>query len=148
MSKYTTEPIDYTGCHPVIAEHLKRGEAILCRVRDSKDFDWSKDLFMVNTCTTDIGGRFYYLGFFQKTRGRCSFAHAEPVPVKRKVLMSAEKAVVKLIENGWKLSGFGDRLFINGYTTIYLNALWTLTGREKTSEMMSYPDYLFEEVDD
>ena len=30
MKKYNTKPIDFTGCHPVIAEHLKRGEAIEC----------------------------------------------------------------------------------------------------------------------
>ena len=30
MKKYKTKPINFEGCHPVIAEHLKRGEAILC----------------------------------------------------------------------------------------------------------------------
>ena len=35
MKKYNTKPIDFTGCHPVIAEHLKRGEAIECRVWDT-----------------------------------------------------------------------------------------------------------------
>ena len=34
MKKYNTKPIDYTGCHPVIAEALKRGEAIECFVSD------------------------------------------------------------------------------------------------------------------
>ena len=28
MKKYNTRPIDFTGCHPVIAEALKRGEAM------------------------------------------------------------------------------------------------------------------------
>ena len=32
MKKHTTKPIDFTGCHPVIAEALKRGEAIKCKV--------------------------------------------------------------------------------------------------------------------
>jgi hypothetical protein len=31
--KYKTKPIDYTGCNPIIAEHLKRGEAIWCEVQ-------------------------------------------------------------------------------------------------------------------
>ena len=35
MKKYNTKPIDFTGCHPVIAEALKRNEAIKCRVWDS-----------------------------------------------------------------------------------------------------------------
>ena len=34
--KYNTRPIDFTGCHPVIAEALKRGEEIECRVWDCK----------------------------------------------------------------------------------------------------------------
>ena len=33
--KYNTRPIDYTGCHPVIAEALRRHEDIKCRVWDS-----------------------------------------------------------------------------------------------------------------
>ena len=32
MPIYDTKPIDYTGCHPVIAEYLKRGEMVKCRV--------------------------------------------------------------------------------------------------------------------
>ena len=36
MKKYNTKPIDFTGCHPVIAEHLKRGEAIECLVWDEE----------------------------------------------------------------------------------------------------------------
>ena len=34
--KYNTRPIDFIGCHPVIAEHLKRGEEIECLVWDNK----------------------------------------------------------------------------------------------------------------
>ena len=36
MKKYNTRPIDFTGCHPVIAKALKRGEEIKCRVWDNK----------------------------------------------------------------------------------------------------------------
>lgn len=42
--KYTTKPIDYTGCDPIIAEHLKQGLAILCR--DSYDYE----AFVVGYC--------------------------------------------------------------------------------------------------
>ena len=34
MKKYKTKPINYTGCHPVIAKALKRNEAIECKVWD------------------------------------------------------------------------------------------------------------------
>lgn len=36
MPKYKTKKIDYTGCHPVIAKHLQRGDAILCHVWDNE----------------------------------------------------------------------------------------------------------------
>ena len=36
MKKYTTKPIDFTGCHLVIAEALRSGEEIKCRVWDNK----------------------------------------------------------------------------------------------------------------
>ena len=39
MEKYKTKPIDFEGCHPVIAEHLRRGEAILCRVPGGKTME-------------------------------------------------------------------------------------------------------------
>jgi len=35
MKKYKTKPIDYTGCDPVIAEHLQRGEMIACHCFDA-----------------------------------------------------------------------------------------------------------------
>lgn len=141
MPKYTTEPIDYTGCHPVIAEHLKRGEAILCRVREYdhstpevsyvhayiKKFPWG-----YNTISLD--------GYYTTCK------YAEPISVKRRVLMSAEKAVVKLIENGWKLSPDCTEIQKPG-TGLILECLKEREGMER-SMLEFYPDYLFEEVDD
>ena len=142
MTKYTTEPIDYTECHPVIAEHLKRGEAILCRVRDEYCSEWRYD-FLVSGYSK--GKRLQYSGWF-KGRTENSFQYAEPIPVKRKVLMSAEKVVVKLIENGWKLSPDCTEIQKPG-TGFILECLKKFEGMEQSS-LELYPDYLFEEVDD
>lgn len=146
MPKYTTEPIDYTGCHPVIAEHLKRGESILCRVRDIKDFDWNRNNFMVESYSNKIG-KFVYLGYFPSSYCGTSFVYAEPIPIKRKVLMSAEKAVVKLIENGWKIDTDGR---VNSPTETkdyyYLSELKRKEGKN-WDICKGYPDYLFEEID-
>lgn len=142
MPKYTTEPIDYANCHPVIAEHLKRGEAILCRVRDSSEAAW-KDGFMVSGYRNRGVTQLRYTGWF--VDGKCnSFCYAEPIPAKRKVLMSAEKAVVKLIENGWKLSEDGKRLKsdIQEVSTLYLKRN---EGLETTAFLHNY---LFEEVEE
>lgn len=35
--EYETVPKDYTGCHPVIADHLKRGLKIKCNVYDTRE---------------------------------------------------------------------------------------------------------------
>ena len=139
MPKYTTEPIDYTGCHPVIAEHLKRGEAILCRVwgYGTKE-EWQDQ--KPERVIAFKGGRYPYTTL--DSAG--SWRNAEPIPVKRKVLMSAEKAVVKLIENGWKVSEDGKRLKGSSQevSTLYLKRN---EGLETTAFL---PNYLFEEVDD
>jgi len=34
-AKYNTKPIDYSGCHPAIAEYLRKGEQIECIVWNS-----------------------------------------------------------------------------------------------------------------
>jgi len=39
MTKYETKNIDYDLCHPDIADTLKKGQAILCRVWDSNKND-------------------------------------------------------------------------------------------------------------
>ena len=74
MKRYNTRPIDFTGCHPVIAEALKRGEAIECLVWGNKD-----DKKEVWICRYKGGSDFPYLseiGVFWK--------HAEPIARKVK----------------------------------------------------------------
>ena len=145
MTKYTTEPIDYTECHPVIAEHLKRGEAILCRVTDDYCNNWVVN-FMVSGYRKH--SPFHYSGWFIGGDGNVyAYAYAEPIPIKRKVLMSAEKVVVKLIENGWKIGTNGRICHPTGPKDYYLSELKLNEG--KGCEIYkSLPDYLFEEVDD
>lgn len=143
MTKYTTEKIDYTGCHPVIAEHLKRGESILCRVRDAYSTEWQHS-FMVSGYRKYSA--YHYSGWYIKGEGKKSYTFAEPIPTKRKVLMSAEKAVVKLIENGWKLSPDCTEIQKPG-TGLILECLKKFEGMEQSS-LELYPDYLFEEVED
>ena len=42
MKKYNTRPIDFTGCHPVIAEALKRGKSVECFVYDSPSCEYKR----------------------------------------------------------------------------------------------------------
>ena len=143
MPKYTTEPIDYTGCHPVIAEHLKRGESILCRVwgyGTKEEWKYQEPERVI----AFKGGQYPYTTL--DSAG--SWKNAEPISTKRKVLMPAEKAVVKLIEYGWKIDTDGR---INSPTETkdyyYLSELKRKEGKNQDI-CKGIPDYLFEEVDD
>lgn len=91
--KYPTKNINYDGCHPVIAEHLQRGEMILCKVWDgdkppTPSEEWvlcyQKDSsYSYSTNTGDI------------------FNNAEPVVQKRTVVKKASVIVQWLEENGY-----------------------------------------------
>ena len=139
MSKYTTEPIDYTGCHPVIAEHLKRGETILCKVRDREGDNWI-DSFMVYGYRKDA--YYPYSGCLPGIDDNV-YKYAEPIAKTRKVLISPEKAVIKLIENGWKVQG---NQLIEGRSIVFIESLSDYAGEEVKTPW--FPDYLFEEVED
>ena len=97
MKKYTTKPIDFTGCHPVIAEHLKRGEEIECEVWD----------------TTGMGsGVGFVVGYFASDaypyRTRVdAFRYAEPIARKVKRVMPPERAIPVLIAEGWRFNASG-----------------------------------------
>lgn len=93
MSKYKTKPIDFTGCDPVIAEHLKRGEAVLCKVGQSDT-------------------RAYVTGYDRrepfpyKVDGN-AYKHAEPIEIKLYWRKASE--IVKWLEdNGWTPDFNGD----------------------------------------
>ena len=91
MKKYNTKPVDYTGCHPVIAEHLKQGEAIECFVHDSPARG-----HMRYWVVAYLRGQTYPY----KTTGE-AFRYAGPIPIKVKRIMPPERAIPALIAGGW-----------------------------------------------
>ena len=98
--KYNTKPIDFTGCHQVIAEHLKRGEAIECRVWNYK-----------GTCEEVL----WVVSYWDKTyvtegivECDVEWEHAEPIPIKVKRIMPPERAIPVLIAEGWKFNSSGQ----------------------------------------
>lgn len=99
MNKYTTKPIDFTGCHPVIAEHLKRGEQILCRVYDN-NWNSGSEGFVYNYIA---GGNYPYIvvGNYYK--------RAEPLirHEKAKRIMTADRAIPILFAMGYKFDDSG-----------------------------------------
>ena len=101
MKKYNTRPINFAGCHPVIAEHLQRGEAIECFVWDNLRKEEGSG-FVVG----------YYPG--QQYPYRCDnngvsvWSHAEPILRKARRIMPPERAIPTLIAGGWRFDDHGD----------------------------------------
>lgn len=100
--KYNTRPIDYTGCHPVIAEHLKLGEEIKCWVWD-KDYDEKPN----SCCEVWIVRYWQTAAYPYRTAGDTYFRYAEPIPIKVRRIMPPERAIPVLIAGGWKFSADG-----------------------------------------
>ena len=137
MKKYNTKPIDFTGCHPVIAEALKRGEAIECRVWGS-DKGCHKNKFVIRyragfTCPYETHDWFY--------------KHAEPIPIKVKRIMPPERAIPTLIAEGWR---FNSRGSIAGPSSILTPYQFSFMGASLDGEAgcFNWPPCIIEEVED
>ena len=140
MKKYTTKPIDFTGCHPVIAEHLKRGEAIECWVWDF----------------TSMSGRVeIVVGYSANNKYpyRCDngsiYRNAELIPVKVKIkrIMPPERAIPVLIAEGWSFDDSGNLV---GYKkNSILTTLFKLMGKPLSdTKVWDWPSCIIEEVED
>ena len=141
MKKYTTKPIDFTGCHPVIAEALKRGEAIKCKVWDNKG-DVKKGVWI---CRYKARSGFPYLsedgvfGMFWK--------HAEPIPLKVKRIMPPERAIPVLIAEGWKFKSSGSIMGPSSILTPYQVSLMG-TSLDGEAGDFRWPPCIIEEGED
>ena len=138
MKKHTTKPIDFTGCHPVIAEALKRGEAIECWV-------W----YDINT---DKKIR-YVVGYWSKTyvsEGIVEWDYAEPIPIKAKIkrIMPPERAIPVLISEGWSFDDSGNLV---GCGISIMTVMFRLMGKQLSDPealMYAWPFCIIEEVED
>ena len=135
--KYNTRPIDYTGCHPVIAEHLKRGEAIECWVSDSFERPCegnSPRKFVVQYLA---GQKFpYYIN-------GDVYKFAEPIPQKTSRIMPPERAIPVLIANGWAFDKHGA--LIGGPYSI-VPQMFAKMGLPLEDNSWKWPDCIIEEV--
>ena len=137
MKKYNTRPADFAGCHPVIAEHLKRGEAIECRVGES-DKGCHKNKFVIRyraelTCPYETYDWFY--------------KHAEPIPLKVKRIMPPERAIPVLIAEGWKFTSAG---YLTSPSCVLVPKMYALMGEDLDGEAseFAWPPCIIEEVED
>ena len=137
MNKYKTKPIDYTGCHPVIAIHLKRGEAILCRVWD----DCYKDAKEMYIYRFDRNAQFPY-----DSDGDCGL-HAEPVEIKtNRVVLDPIRLMMVLTEEGYKPGKYSFKNSSDYLPFVY--EMWALCGREvevSNTGQLEVDGYIFKE---
>ena len=133
--KYNTKPIDFTGCHPVIAEHLKRGEKIVCKVWDD-GHPREEIRFVVSYCHKTY-----------VSEGIIEWDHAEPLPRKVLRIMPPERAIQVLIAEGWKFSTSGELV---GRWPNILPVMFPFMGRVLAGEAVcfNWPPCIIEEVED
>ena len=142
MKKYTTKPIDFTGCHPVIAEHLKRGEAIECRVWDIKGMGGRVGIVVGYSASSENPYRC-------DNAGSSIYRHAEPIPIKTLRIMPPERAIPVLIANGWTYRSDGTMCSF-GKETIHIG-MFSLMGRsieDPYVRIREWPPCIIEEVED
>jgi len=141
MKKYNTRPIDFTGCHPVIAEHLKRGEAIECWVQDCEKP--SRQLRKEWVCSYSKEESRSY-----RTTEGLSWRYAEPIPLKVKRIMPPERAIPMLIAGGWRFNASGDMI---GPVYSVVTNMFKLMGKPLSDPKVSewkWPPCIIEEVED
>ena len=138
MKKYNTRPIDFTGCHPVIAEHLKRGEEIECRAWDNKGA--VKEEMWICRYKSSAG-----LPYRSETD--TPWKYAEPIPRKVSRIMPPERAIPVLIAEGWVFDDNGDLV---GYGNSVLITMFKLMGKPLSDPEVSawaWPSCIIEEVE-
>ena len=138
MKKYNTRPIDFTGCHPVIAEHLKRGEEIECRAWDNKGAA-KKEIWVCRYKSS--------AGLPYRSETDTPWKYAEPTPPKTRRIMPPERAIPVLIAEGWRFTSTG---FLTGPGCGVLPEMYALMGGDVDGEAneFAWPPCIIEEVED
>ena len=143
MKKYTTKPIDFTGCHPVIAEHLKRGEEIRCWAWDTDRAEKPRGCHEVWIVRFWQSADYPY-----RTTTDSFFRHAEPIPLKVKRIMPPERAIPVLIAEGLK---FDDNGNLVGCGISVMTSMFKLMGKplsDPKTSVYAWPFCIIEEVED
>ena len=138
MKKYNTRPIDFTGCHPVIAEHLKRGEEIECRALDNKGAV-KKEMWICRYKSS--------AGLPYRSETDTPWKYAEPVPRKATSIMPPERAIPVLIAEGLAFTSTG---WLVGPGCMLNPQMFALMGGDVDGDASNFawPSYIIEEVED
>lgn len=138
--KYNIKSIDYTGCHPVIAEHLRRNVAIECIVWDNQK-EAGEVVFVVGY---DAHRQYSYRG---GDKLATCWQFAEPITRKARRIMPPERAIPVLIANGYEFEASAppDSLYPN-----ILPMMFSFMGRvlDGEAERFVWPDCIIEECNE
>jgi len=135
--KYKSKKIDYSGCNPIIAEHLQRGEAVLCRDSDGRkcyvtSYEPNPPSYRVMLC--DI-------------RSIVWRDNIKPIPTIHRI-MPPERAIPVLIAEGWRFTKCGEMYKPDDSNSVMIRtAMFVYMGEELPSHGM-YPDCIIEDVDE
>lgn len=133
MPKYKTKPIDYTGCDPVIAEHLKKGEAIYCKCWDDYEQDFKYAYVIIYNIKQDLP---YKAEFY-------CYKHATPVLSRTRVKKASE--IVKWLEdNGYRVNENGSWVHFNFEKLTFSYIMFQYCGKE-SSDTFDWLDEWLEE---
>lgn len=137
MKKYNTRPIDFTGCHPVIAEALKQGENIECWVWDSgRDRGCKTEAWICRYLRNS--------GHPYRSSSDTPWKNAEPIPIKTHRIMPPERAIQVLIAAGWRYDENGVLL---GDPPI-IPQMFKEMGGPIDNSLAVWPPCIIEEVED
>ena len=144
MKNLITKPIDFTGCHPEIAEALKQGLSVRCMVWDKDLPKGTAEVFFYNV-EDGTSARYYAL---DESNSWEWWDYAEPIKTKR-VLRPVKETIPLLLENGWIFNE--DHLLelvdTEGYKQV-ISPRWLQGIATLTTEAENIPDYLFMEVEE
>lgn len=136
-----TKPIDYTGCHPEIAECLKRSEAVLCRVWGYGEKENYRHINPAYIYLYQHGEEYPYF----VSRGD-SWKHAEPVKTVTKVKKASE--IVKWLEdNGFYVNSHGHWICCSERVLIFNCSMFQFCGEKPNCGYTWLPEWL-EEVEE
>ena len=141
MKKYNTRPIDFTGCHPVIAEALKRVEEIECRAWDQDCAEKPK------SCHEVWIARYWHAANHPyRTAEGTFFRYAEPIPLKVKRIMPPERAIPVLIAEGFAFTSTG---WLSAPEFIVTPHMYAFMGKDLDGEAsdFTWPSCIIEEVE-
>ena len=135
MKQFITKDIDYTGCHPDIANALRQGKAIRCKL-NGDEIVWSGQsvVNIIGYCAKD------------KTYITDNGVKRERVkPIQAKRILKDPVSIMKiLVEEGWVYKA--DPIWWLNKTCTVQFSRWDLCGKE-VKHCNNYPEnfYTYEE---